>query len=98
MEAHKSNVISLSIGLMPLFMFPDEVYPSADANMGDKEDTDFATLSPKEHEEAEVEGVLGGKRQAVIVLSFAELVYFSAGNIADYLVIVVCIPMNIISS
>ena len=98
MEAHKSNVIGLSIGLMPLFMFPNEVYPSADANMGDKEITDFATLSPKEHEEAEVEGVLGGKRQAVIVLSSAELVYLSAKNIADYLVIVVCIPMNIISS
>ena len=45
-----------------------------------------------------MEGVLGGKRQAVIALSLAELVYLSAGNIADYLVIVVCIPMNIISS
>ena len=65
MEAHKSNMIGLSIGLMSLFMFPNEVYPSVDANMGDKEDTDFATLSPKEHEEAEVEGVLSGKRQAV---------------------------------
>ena len=98
MEAHKSNMIGLSIGLMPLFMFPDEVYPSADANMGDKEITDFATLSPKEHKKAEVEGVLGRKRQAVIALSLAELVYLSAGNIADYLVIVVRIPMNIISS
>ena len=34
----------------------------------------------------------------MIVLSLAELVNLSAGNIADYLVIVVCIPMNIISS
>ena len=36
-----------------------------------------------------MEGVLGRKRQAVIALSSAELVYLSAGNIADYLVIVV---------
>ena len=54
---------------------------SADANMGDKEDADFATLSPKECKEAKIEGILGGKRQAVIVLSSAELVYLSAGNI-----------------
>ena len=98
MEAHKSNVIGLSIGLMPLFMFLNKVYPSADANMGDKENTDFATLSPKDHEEVEVEGILSGKREVVIVLSSAELVYLSAGNIAEYPVMVVHIPMNIISS
>ena len=63
MEAHKSNVIGLGIGLMSPVMFSDEVYPAADANMGDKEDINFgfdSTLSPEEREEAEVEGVLDG--------------------------------------
>ena len=61
-EAHKSNVIGLGIGLMPPFMLPDDGYPSADANMGDKEDIDFhfdSIPSPEEREEAEVEDVLG---------------------------------------